>query len=100
MTKIKDIISNLAGVSVGTWVRLILMVISLVNMALAVAGKAPISADYTELYTAVSVIFSVIVGIMNYWKNNSFTAAAQAADEYLHAQGTAIEDSGYTEEAE
>lgn len=100
MTKIKDIISNLSGVSVGTWVRLILMVISLVNMALAAAGKAPISADYTEIYTVVSVIFSAIVGIASYWKNNSFTAAAQAADEFLHAQGTAIEDSGYTEEDE
>lgn len=99
MAKIKDIINNLTGVSVGTWVRGILLLISIVNMALSAAGKAPIPTDYNELYTVVSVIFSALVGISAYWKNNSFTAAAQAADEYLHAQGTAIEEHGEDEEA-
>lgn len=100
MSKVKDIISNLSGVSVGTWVRLILMMISLVNMALVALGKAPVSVQYEEVYALVSIVLSVAVGIASYWKNNSFTKAAQEADEYLHAQGTAIEDSGYTEEAE
>ena len=94
MAKIKDIIGNISNVKAGTWVRLILMVISLVNMALAAAGKAPIPANYDELYTIVSIVFSVLVGIAAYWKNNSFTSAAQAADEYLHNQKLAIEDTG------
>ena len=94
MTKIKDIISNISNVKAGTWVRLILMVISLINMALAAAGKAPIPANYDELYTIVSIVFSVLVGVAAYWKNNSFTSAAQAADEYLHNQKLAIEDTG------
>ena len=38
MTKIKDIIGNISSVKAGTWARLILMVISLANMALAAAG--------------------------------------------------------------
>lgn len=97
MAKLKDIISNISSVKAGTWVRLILLVISLINMALAAAGKAPIPADYDEIYTIVSIVLSVIVGIAAYWKNNSFTAAAQAADEYLHSQGTAIEDPGVEE---
>ena len=100
MAKIKDILANIGNVKAGTWARLILMVISLVNMALAAAGKAPIPADYNELYTIVSVVFSVIVGISAYWKNNSFTEAAQTADKYLHEQGSAIEDPGTDEEAE
>lgn len=94
MTKIKDIISNISNVKAGTWVRLVLLVISLINMALAAAGKAPISADYDELYTIVSIVFSVFVGVAAYWKNNSFTSAAQAADEYLHNQQLVIEDTG------
>ena len=100
MAKIKDILANIGNVKAGTWARLILMVISLVNMALAAAGKAPIPADYNELYTIVSVVFSVLVGISAYWKNNSFTEAAETADKYLHEQGSAIEYPGTDEEAE
>lgn len=94
MTKIKDILTNLSGVSVGTWVRLVLMVVSLINLALTSAGKLPIEIDNEELYTAISIIFAWVVGVVNYWKNNSFTKAAQAADEYLHNQGFANEDKG------
>ena len=69
-------------------------------MAPSAAGKAPIPADYNEIYTVVSVIFSVLVGVSAYWKNNSFTSAAVEADKYLHEQGSAIEDPGTDEEAE
>lgn len=81
----KNIISTLSGVSVGTWVRGILLIISIVNMALVALGKAPVSVQYEEVYALVSIVLSVAVGIASYWKNNSFTAAAQAADEYLHS---------------
>ena len=94
MNKIKDIFANIGNVKVGTWVRGILLIISFVNMALSAAGKAPIPADYNELYTIVSVIFSVLVGISAYWKNNSFTEAAQTADKFLHVQGDAKEVAG------
>ena len=83
MNKIKDIFANIGNVKVGTWVRGILLIISFVNMALSTAGKAPIPADYNELYTIVSVIFSVLVGISAYWKNNSFTEAAIEADNVM-----------------
>ena len=97
MNKIKDIFANIRNVKVGTWVRGILLIISFINMALSAAGKAPIPADYNELYTIVSVIFSILVGISAYWKNNSFTEAAQIADKFLHEQGAAIEDKGEEE---
>lgn len=86
MKILKDILSNIKNVSVGTWVRGILTVISLVNMALTALGKTPVSVEYDELYTTVSIIFAVIVGAVSYWKNNSFTSAAQEADRFLHGQ--------------
>ena len=94
MNKIKDIFANIGNVKVGTWVRGILLIIAFVNMALSAGGRAPIPADYNELYTIVSVIFSILVGISAYWKNNSFTEAAQTADKFLHEQGDAKEDAG------
>ncbi len=49
----------------------------------------------------ISVAASVIVGVVNFWKNNSFTGAVIAADEYLHNQGFANEAPGIdSEEAE
>lgn len=96
MKKFKDIIKHLSSVSVGTWVRLILMIGSLINLTLGAFGVAGISFDENELYTIVSVVLAFATGLVSYWKNNSFTAAAQAADEFLHAQGDAHEDSGMT----
>lgn len=94
MTKIKDIFTNLGGVKVSTWIRLIMLALSLVNLILGAFGIAPITFDENELYAVVSVIFAVITGIVTFWKNNSFTSAAQAADEYFHNQKLAIEDKG------
>ena len=94
MTKIKDIFTNLSGVKVSTWIRLIMLVLSLVNLILGAFGIAPITFDENELYAVVSVIFAVITGIVTFWKNNSFTSAAQAADEYFRNQQLAIEDTG------
>ena len=94
MTKIKDIFTNLGGVKVSTWIRLIMLVLSLVNLILGAFNIAPITCDENELYTVVSVIFAVITGVVTFWKNNSFTSAAQAADEYLHNQQLAVEDTG------
>ena len=93
MQKFKDIIENLSNVSGGTWVRLILMVGSLVNLTLGAFGVAGISFDENQLYAIVSVVLAIVTGVVSYWKNNSFTAAAQAADEFLHAQGSAKEQS-------
>ena len=94
MTKIKDIFTNLSGVKTSTWIRLIMLVLSLVNLILGAFGIAPITFDENELYAVVSVIFAVITGIVAFWKNNSFTSAAQAADEYFRNQQLAIEDTG------
>ena len=94
MTKIKDVFTNLSGVKNSTWIRLIMLVLSLVNLILGAFGIAPITFDENELYAVVSVIFAVITGIVAFWKNNSFTSAAQAADEYFRNQQLAIEDTG------
>ena len=94
MTKIKDIFTNLSGVKTSTWIRLIMLVLSLVNLILGAFNVAPITFDENELYAVVSVIFAVITGVVTFWKNNSFTSAAQAADEYFRNQQLAIEDTG------
>lgn len=48
--------------------------------------KTPVSVEYSELYTIISLIFTFIVGAVSYWKNNSFTSAAIEADKFMHEQ--------------
>lgn len=56
------------------------------EMALTAFGKTPVSVEYSELYTIISLIFTFIVGAVSYWKNNSFTSAAIEADKFMHEQ--------------
>ena len=48
--------------------------------------NTPVSVEYSELYTIISLIFTFIVGAVSYWKNNSFTSAAIEADKFMHEQ--------------
>ena len=75
---------NLKGVTVGTWVRLAAMVLTVVNMILAETGHNPISVSDDELYSIVSLALMVAASVAAFWKNNSFTEAAQAADSVLN----------------
>ena len=47
----KKLFENITKISVGTWVRGILSLVSIVNMALTAFGKTPVSVEYSELYT-------------------------------------------------
>ncbi len=82
----KGLFENITKISVGTWVRGILSLISMVNMVLTAFGKTPVSVEYGELYTVISLIFTFVVGAVSYWKNNSFTSAAIEADKFMHEQ--------------
>ena len=58
----RKLFENITKISVGTWVRGILSLVSIINMALTAFGAA------------------------SYWKNNSFTSAAIEADKFMHEQ--------------
>ena len=80
--KIKEIIRSAGAISAGTWARLALLIAALVNNALAVFGANPLStagrAD--DIIVTISMI---LVSMLAYWKNNSFTSAARMADEFM-----------------
>ena len=81
MKLIRDIVENLSTVNMGTWTRLLALVLSFVNAALAAMGKHPLAED--QAFQALSLLVAAICALAAYWKNNSFTAAAQAADKVL-----------------
>lgn len=70
-------------ISVGTIARTVAMAVTIANMILTTAGKNPLPFSDTEAYAWVSDIAAGIVGIIAWWKNNSFTKPAIQADGVL-----------------
>lgn len=70
--------------STSTVVRVVLLIISLANMALATLGIVPEEIVGNETaYQIGSLIVTAVISIINAWKNNSFTEEAIEADKYL-----------------
>ena len=71
------------NVKIGTIVRLIVMILSMVNMLLTVNGKNPLPWSEDEMYMGLSQVAAILTTVWTWWKNNSFTKEAIKADEYL-----------------
>ncbi len=69
----------------GTIVRTVLLVLALVNQLLTAFGVSPLPLENETVTTLISLGFTTVTALVAWWKNNSFTKEAQAADEYLHA---------------
>lgn len=84
--KFKTIIKtiNLKNVKVLTWVRLVMMVISLISYLAKEFGLVPPEITENQVYNIAIIVFTVVSFLQAYWKNNSFTEAAQEADDYFH----------------
>ena len=70
-------------ITTGTIVRTIILALALFNQVMSATGHAvlPISDETVE--TTVSVVVTIVTAIVAWWKNNSFTMAARAADRVM-----------------
>ena len=75
---------NLNGVTRGTWVRTAALALALLNQGLVIAGVTQKRADPEQITAVVSYVLTAAGAVWSWWKNNSFTAEAQQADEILH----------------
>ncbi len=69
----------------STWIRTIVLVIALINNALALFGKSPLPIAEEQVEALVSMIFTILAALVAWWKNNSFTMAARLGDETMRA---------------
>lgn len=74
---------KIKSVTPETWARTICFILALINQVLAVLGRNKIEFVENDVYQIVSAVFTVVTGIVAWWKNNSFTKAAIAADVYM-----------------
>ena len=73
---------NLRGVTPATWVRLAALILALCNQVLAIFGREALPIYEETLTQIVTVGLTLCASFAAWWKNNSFTAPAQAADGY------------------
>ena len=72
-------------ISKETIIRTIVLVIALANQILTVMGKNPLPFAEETIYELVTLLATVGASAWSWWKNNSFTQEAIAADAYLRS---------------
>ena len=70
-------------VSIATLARTAALAFALTNQVLSAAGKPLLPIESTEVEQFVTTGLTVATSVAAWWKNNSFTAAAVAADSYM-----------------
>ena len=73
------------SISAGTIARTIVLVIALVNQVLTTLGYSPIPIEDEMIVDAISICFTIVAAVISWWKNNSFTKAAIAGDNFMNA---------------
>lgn len=68
------------NITAGTLARTIILALALINQILSVTGHPVLPIEDAQVETLVTTAWTVIAALVAWWKNNSFTAAAQKGD--------------------
>lgn len=80
-------------ITAGTIARTIILALALINQLLSASGHAVIPIEDATIESLVSTVFTVIMAVIAWWKNNSFTHAARVGDFHMRkARAEAAED--------
>lgn len=66
-----------------TIVRTVILIVALINQALAVAGKSLLPITDDQISEVITLVITVGASLWAWWKNNSFTKKAIEADYVL-----------------
>lgn len=79
----EKIIKDLKNVTAGTWVRVVLFLLGVVNYFLTAFGVKTIQFDNEQVTQIVNAVYIAVTGFYALWKNNNFTSEAKEAQKYL-----------------
>ncbi len=85
MKKITINKETIQAIKPDTLVRTAVLVLALINQILEVFGKSPLAVEDETVSQLINAAFTVVAAVAAYWKNNSVSAEAIEADEYLAA---------------
>lgn len=72
-------------IKIATMTRTAVLILALANQILSATGHSLIPVDDAQLEQLISTGMTVGAAIWAWWKNNSFTKEAIAADNYLES---------------
>ena len=67
-------------ITAGTIARTAVLLLALTNQMLSAMGKSPLPIESTTVEQLVTAGITTIAALVAWWKNNSFTKEAIAAD--------------------
>lgn len=73
-------------VEAGTIVRTICLVLALINQVLVMSGHSILPIEDEAVEAIVTNVATIVTAVAAWWKNNSFTQKAIAADKELHSK--------------
>lgn len=68
------------NITAGTIARTAVLLLALTNQMLSAMGKSPLPIESTTVEQLVTAGITTIAALVVWWKNNSFTKEAIAAD--------------------
>ena len=68
------------NITAGTIARTAVLLVALTNQMLSAMGKSPLPIESTTVEQLVTAGITTIAALVAWWKNNSFTKEAIAAD--------------------
>ena len=68
------------NITTGTIARTAVLLLALTNQMLSAMGKSPLPIESTTVEQLVTAGITTIAALVAWWKNNSFTKEAIAAD--------------------
>ena len=74
------------NITAGTVARTIILALALVNQVLSAIGRPLLPIEDAQIETLVTTGWTVVAAMVAWWKNNSFTAAAQAGDQTMREE--------------
>lgn len=73
-------------IEAGTIVRTICLVLALINQVLVMSGHSVLPIEDAAVEAIVTNVATIVTAVAAWWKNNSFTQKAIAADKELHSK--------------
>ncbi len=74
---------DIKNISAGTIARTAVLLLTLINQVLTILGYCPLGIEDGQLELLISTAWTIGAAVWGFWKNNSFTSAAQAGDNVM-----------------
>jgi len=82
--------NNTPTISAGTIARTAALLLALTNQVLSALGKPVLPIESATIEQLVTAGFTTVAALIAWWKNNSFTQAALAADEVYEQKKNSV----------